>query len=76
MLDDGCIEGCFYLVFEVVFYLTGEAIIWVFTLGRHRPMSRKRRKLELPGASSHAGWSFFVGFLFWVFVGLGITALL
>ena len=70
---EGIIRFVFHLIVEVVFFYTGEIILYVLTLGRKVP------RWDFYSRESPFRWavlteiSWWIGFLFWVFT-IGWTA--
>ena len=65
---EGVIRFVFHLILEVVFFYTGEIILYVLTLGRKKPRWDFYSK-ESPfrwAALTEISW--WIGFLFWVFM--------
>ena len=58
----------FWLIFETLITLTGEVILWILTLGKHKP----RWDLNTSESSSRfvlfTELSFWVGLSFWIIV--------
>ena len=63
----------YWLIVDLFFVWTGEAVLWVVTLGRHAP--QWDRGLQ-PDALALESLSFWVGFAFWVVVGVVLFQLL
>lgn len=63
---EGVIQLIFHVIFEIWFIGTGEIILYIFTLGKRKPVWKRDTK----GASAKLGilieFSFIIGFIFWL----------
>jgi hypothetical protein len=57
------LEVVFEFIFEIICNITGEIVLWVFTLGRRRPFEIKNDGIV----------SALIGALFWVVIAGGIA---
>jgi len=60
------IQLIFHVIFEIFFIGTGEIILYIFTLGKRKPVWKRDTK----GSSAKMGilidLSFIIGFIFWL----------
>lgn len=63
---EGIIQLLFHVIFEIFFIGTGEIILYVFTIGKRKPVWKRETK----GSSAKLGvlidLSFIIGFVFWL----------
>ena len=63
---EGIIQLLFHVIFEIFFIGTGEIILYVFTIGKKKPVWKRETK----GSSAKLGvlidLSFIIGFVFWL----------
>lgn len=63
---EGIIQLLFHVIFEIFFIGTGEIILYVFTIGKRKPVWKRETK----GSSAKVGvlidLSFIIGFVFWL----------
>lgn len=63
---EGIIQLLFHVIFEIFFIGTGEIILYVFTIGKRKPVWERETK----GSSAKLGvlidLSFIIGFVFWL----------
>ncbi len=62
------LEFLFWLVFEVLFVWTGEVILYLITLGKHRPRWDLYTEESPSRFVIFSELSFWVGVVFWVVV--------
>ena len=71
VLDDiaeGVLKLLFHLVFEIIFFYTGEFVLYVLTFGKKKPrwdFYDNERPLKFVIRTEISWW---IGFLFWVFL--------
>ena len=63
---EGIIQFLFHVIFEIFFIGTGEIILYVFTIGKRKPVWKRETK----GSSAKLGvlidLSFIICFMFWL----------
>lgn len=65
----GIAEIAVYFLFSVFFYATGEMILFVATIGKYRPVWKKRVDSRIGEFVILSEFSFWVGIAFWLLVG-------
>lgn len=63
---EAILQLLFHVIFEIFFIGTGEIILYVFTIGKRKPVWKRETK----GSSTKLGvlidLSFIIGFVFWL----------
>jgi len=65
---EGIIEIIFVIIFDFLFYFTGEIILSIFTFGERTIARNKRKKESLAKSYIFMEISVWIGFLFWISV--------
>ena len=63
----------FRIVVEVILFYTGEIVIYIFTLGRRKPRFNYYYDSDMSRFIIFTEISVWIGFLFWVLLGIFIA---
>lgn len=63
---EGIIQLLFHVIFEIFFIGTGEMVLYVFTLGKRKPVWKRETKKSSAKLGILIDLSFIIGFIFWL----------
>ncbi len=63
---EGIIQLLFHVIFEGFFIGTGEIVLYIFTLGKRKPVWKREHKGGSTKLAIFIDISFIIGFIFWL----------